>query len=133
MLSSNVLIKKKKTHGFLFTKSQHDFPCWLSGALFCSSTQGQLTACRPFSRCSFPTRSISNLQIGSWCGRAWISSWNRSRIATGHQSLARPSRERMNLSTGATALQVSHTLLFENRALLPAYAKGGRGGHRSNI
>nr|BAC32282.1 unnamed protein product [Mus musculus] len=42
---------------------------------------------------------------GAGVAERGISSWNRSRIATGHQSLARPSRERMNLSTGATALQ----------------------------
>lgn len=84
--------------------------------MLCVLIQERLMACRPFSRCFFLTTSTSSPQIRSWYGRVWTSSWSRSRTATGHLSLARPSRGRMSWCTGAMAPQVSPTLLSENIA-----------------
>lgn len=74
------------------------------------SCQVQPTASRRCCRCCWATRTCSARRRRIWCGRAWISSWVRSRTVTGLQSWGPLLRGRTSWCTGATELQVSPPL-----------------------
>lgn len=68
--------------------------------------QGRPTASHRCCRCCWATRTCSAAPRRTWCGRAWISSWTRSKTATGPRSWEPSLRGRTSWCTGATALQV---------------------------
>lgn len=76
--------------------------CMLDG-LF---PQVQPTASHRCCRCYWATRTCSAGWRGTWYGRVSISSWNRSKTATGPWSWAPWLRGRTSWFTGVTELQV---------------------------